>query len=74
MKKTCFFIGHREAGTEIKTALTDAVEKAIVIDGVEEFIVGHYGGFDSMATATVIKAKKKASSHSSLSASPLSSL
>lgn len=58
MKKTCFFIGHREAGAEIKPALTAAVENAIVQDGVEEFIVGYYGGFDSMAAAAVIEAKK----------------
>ena len=58
MKKTCFFIGHREAGEEIKPALTRAVEKAIVEDGIEEFIVGHYGGFDRLAARAVISAKK----------------
>lgn len=56
-KKTCFFIGHREAGAEIKLALTEAVERAIVTDGIEEFIVGHYGGFDRMASAIVAAAK-----------------
>ena len=55
--KTCFFIGHREAGEEIKPALTEAVEKAIVTDGIGEFIVGHYGGFDRMAAAIVLAAK-----------------
>lgn len=51
--------------------MTDAVEKAIVIDGVEEFIVGHYGGFDSMATATVIKAKKSILTFVFISFSPI---
>ena len=58
-RKTCFFIGHREAGVEIRNTLMDAVEERITQDGVTEFIVGHYGGFDRMATAVVIEAKKK---------------
>lgn len=56
-KKSCFFIGHREADVEIKPALVDAVRSAIVQDGIEEFIVGHYGGFDRMAAAAVAAAK-----------------
>ena len=55
--KSCFFIGHREASSEILPALKDAVEQHIVEYGVTEFIVGHYGGFDRMAARTVIDAK-----------------
>lgn len=57
--KSCFFIGHREASTEILPALTAAVEQHIVEYGVTEFIVGHYGGFDRMAAKAVIDAKKR---------------
>lgn len=37
----------------------DAVEERIAQDGVTEFIVGRYGGFDRMAAAAVAEAKKK---------------
>lgn len=37
--KSCFFIGHREAGPEILPALEDAIEKHISEYGVTEFIV-----------------------------------
>lgn len=57
--KSCFFIGHREASSEILPALRDAVEQHIVEYGVTEFIVGHYGGFDRMAAKAVITAKEQ---------------
>jgi len=56
--KTCFFIGHREASSEVLPALTEAVAQHIVEYGVTEFIVGNYGGFDRMAAKAVIAAKK----------------
>lgn len=56
--KSCFFIGHQEAGTEILPALEEAIEKHISEYGVTEFIVGHYGGFDCLAARAVISAKK----------------
>ena len=56
--KSCFFIGHREASTEIYPALAEAVEQHIVDYGVTEFVVGHYGGFDRMAAKAVVDAKK----------------
>ena len=55
--KSCFFIGHREASSEILPALREAVERHIVDYGVTEFVVGNYGGFDRMATKAVIEAK-----------------
>ena len=55
--KTCFFIGHREASEEIYPALYAAVEQHILEYGVTEFIVGHYGGFDRLATSAVKEAK-----------------
>ena len=57
--KSCFFIGHREASTEVLPALLEAVEQHIVEYGVTEFIVGNYGGFDHMAAKAVIAAKKQ---------------
>lgn len=57
--KTCFFIGHREAGDSINPLLQEAIERHIVECGVDEFIVGHYGTFDRMAAATVRKLKTR---------------
>lgn len=57
--KSCFFVGHREASSEILPALRDAVEQHIVEYGVTEFIVGHYGGFDRMAAKAMITAKEQ---------------
>ena len=57
--KSCFFIGHREASSEILPVLRDAVEQHIVEYGVTEFIVGHYGGFDRLAARAVIDAKEQ---------------
>lgn len=57
--KSCFFIGHREASSEILPALAEAVEKHITQYGVTEFIVGNYGGFDHMAAKAVIAAKER---------------
>ena len=56
--RSCFFIGHREASSEIRSALQVAVEQHIVNYGVTEFIVGNYGGFDRLAAKVVIEAKQ----------------
>lgn len=56
--KSCFFIGHRETSEEIYPALYAAVEQHIVEYGVEEFIIGHYGGFDRLAASAVKEAKR----------------
>lgn len=57
-EKVCFFIGHREASERILPVLTQAVEQLIVESGVTDFVVGHYGSFDSLS-AKVVKAAKK---------------
>ena len=57
--KSCFFIGHREASSEVLPALAEAVEMHITENGVTEFIVGNYGGFDHMAAKAVIAAKAR---------------
>lgn len=57
--KTCFFIGHREAGEELRPCLEEAINHLISELGVTNFIVGDYGCFDGMAASAVIKAKKR---------------
>ena len=57
--KSCFFIGHTEASSEILPALTEAVEHHISQYGVTEFFVGNYRGFDRMAAHAVIAAKNQ---------------
>ena len=58
-KKTCFFIGHREAPDSILPVLIDEVERHITVYGVNSFVVGHYGQFDTLAGQAVIEAKKR---------------
>lgn len=57
--KSCFFIGHRGASSDIFPALSEAIELHILEFGVTEFIVGNYGGFDHMAAKAVIAAKER---------------
>ena len=57
--KSCFFIGHREASSELLPILRQAVEKHICEYGVMEFIVGGYGGFDHLAAKAVISLKQQ---------------
>lgn len=56
---TCFFIGHHNTPPSVSTLLDEAVERHITEHGVNRFIVGHYGTFDSMAAGAVIRAKNK---------------
>ena len=58
-KKTCFFIGHREAPDSILPTLIDEVERHITEYGVNSFVVGHYGQFDALAGQAVIETKKR---------------
>lgn len=55
---TCFFIGHRNAPESIFPLITEAVEKEIALNGMNDFVVGHYGHFDSMAARAVRAAKE----------------
>mgnify|MGYP002627455971 CR=1 FL=1 len=54
---TCFFIGHRDAPEDIYAKLRDAVAIHITKHGVTDFVVGHYGRFDSMAARAVREEK-----------------
>jgi len=55
----CFFIGHRETGAEMGPALREIIRRHIEEYGVNEFVVGHYGGFDFLARKTVAELKKE---------------
>ena len=57
--RSCFFIGHREAPEDIAANLASEVRRHITELGVTEFIVGHYGRFDSMAGQAVITTKRE---------------
>lgn len=54
---TCFFIGHRDAPEDIYAKLREAVADHITEHGVTDFVVGHYGRFDSMAARAVREEK-----------------
>ena len=56
--KSCFFIGHREATDALLPRLMDVVED-LVSQGVTDFVVGHYGGFDRVAASAVLRAKAR---------------
>ena len=54
----CFFIGHRNATTQLMPRLESAIKKHICDYNVTDFVVGQYGAFDRMAARAVINAKK----------------
>ena len=58
-KRRCFFIGHRDAPSDLYPSILSAVEEHIVQYGVTEFLVGQYGAFDRMAAKAVIQLKEK---------------
>jgi hypothetical protein len=57
--KSCFFIGHRDASESLFPALVDEVERHITEYGVEDFVVGQYGRFDSLAARAAKCAKER---------------
>lgn len=52
-RKSCFFIGHRDAPDRLFPALVDEVELHIIKYGVVDFVVGGYGRFDILAARAV---------------------
>lgn len=57
--RRCFFIGHREAGSEILPQLERIIEQHIIEYEVEEFIVGSYGHFDRLVHHALESAKNR---------------
>ena len=50
---SCFFIGHRDASSELLPAVRAAAERLIREEGVTDFYVGSRGNFDRLAAAAV---------------------
>ena len=59
LSKTCFFIGHREAGEELLEPLRRVIERHITEYGVTEFVVGQYGNFDRLAARALAEVKQR---------------
>ena len=55
--KSCFFIGHREADERLLPVLHSTIRRLIEEEGVTEFYVGGYGGFDRIAGTAVKQIK-----------------
>lgn len=55
----CFLMGHSDASNELLDVLSVEVERHIIEYGVTEFLVGHYGRFDSLAAKVLANAKKR---------------
>ena len=58
-RKSCFFIGHREADERLLPRLEAVIDRLIREEGVRYFYVGGYGGFDRLAAAAVRRMKQK---------------
>ena len=54
-----FFIGHRDAPEALRPLLDKAVERHIAEYSVTDFVVGHYGRFDTMAARAVREVKQR---------------
>ena len=57
--RACYFIGHRETGSEIYPLLVSAVERHVEEYGVTDYYVGRYGRFDSLAAAAVMDVRNR---------------
>ena len=57
--KTCFFIGHRDSPASLFPMLAEEVERHITEYGVADFVVGHYGRFDTLAAEAMLNAKQR---------------
>ena len=59
-KKTCFFLGHADASSDIYPKLLSSIERHITQYGVTEFFVGNHGAFDRLSLHAL---KEAQSSH-----------
>ena len=57
--KTCFLFGHRDAPEALLPAIEAAMLECVDARGVEEFVVGRYGGFDALAARAGCAVKRK---------------
>ena len=58
-RKSCFFMGHREADERLLPRLELEIDRLIQEANVRYFYVGGYGGFDRIAAAAVKHSKQK---------------
>ena len=61
MNNTCCFFGHRTINEtdELRTKLTDSIEKLITDENVDTFLFGSKSEFDSLCLELVTKLKEK---------------
>ena len=59
MSNRCFFIGHRDTPERMFEHIVYAARRHIVEYGVDEFLVGGYGKFDSMAARAVCQLRRE---------------
>ena len=57
--KSCFFIGHRDVGSQVLPQLVEVIERHITEHHVTTFFVGHYGGFDRLVARALKDAKQR---------------
>ena len=55
----CTFFGHRDCPETVLPALRDAVENAILRDGIDTFYVGREGAFDLLAAKVLLEMAQK---------------
>ena len=55
----CTFFGHRDCPDTVLPALREAVEEAILQDGIDTFYVGHEGAFDLLAAKVLLEMVEK---------------
>ena len=56
---TCCFFGHKDAPSTIMVRLEETIEKLIAEQGMNNFLVGNQGQFDSMVLAALRRLKNK---------------
>lgn len=66
-------MGHSDAPNELLPALSAEIERHITEYDVKEFLVGHYGSFDSLAAKALADAKKRHPKVDAYTAASLSS-
>lgn len=57
MAVTCCFFGHKDTPPGISDKLEEVLEKLIVEEGVDAFLVGNQGGFDAAVLHTLRRLK-----------------
>jgi len=59
MSGRCFFIGHRDAPERVFESFLEACVRLVEECGVDEFLVGDYGRFDSIAARAIKRLRRE---------------